>query len=71
MQAICSHKYFKFFFNFYLYWNEPQIITKIVCDGDYSMSINIYIFLCTDYFQALIWKEEMFGLASKYHKMSI
>ena len=66
------------------YWNEPQIITKIVCDGVYSMSINIYILLSIDYSQALflslmwsnvandlIWKEKiMLDLATKYHKMS-
>ena len=65
------------------YWNEPQIITKIVCDGAYSMSINIYIFLSIDYSQAfflsltwsnvandLIWKENIFDLATKYQKMS-
>ena len=64
------------------YWNELQIITKIVCDGVYSMSINIYIFLCPDYSQAfflsltwsnvvndLIWREKMFTLATKYHEM--
>ena len=56
----------------------------MVCDGVYSISINIYISLCADYFQAffvspmwsnvandLIWKEKiMFDLATKYHKMS-
>ena len=65
------------------YWNEPQIITKIVCDGVYSMSINIYIFLYIDCSKAfflslmssnvandLIWKGKMFELATKYHKMS-
>ena len=75
---------FTCFFVLCKYWNELQIITKIVCDDVYSMSINIYIFLCTDYSQAfflslsrsnvannLIWNEEMFGLAPKYHKMSI
>ena len=48
-----------------------------------SMSINIYILLCIDYFQAfflslmssnvandLIWKEKIFDLATKYQKMS-
>ena len=66
------------------YWNELQIITKIVCDDVYSMSVNINIFLCIGYSQALflsltwsnvandlIWKEKiMLGLATKYHKIS-
>ena len=64
------------------YWSEPQIITKIVCDGVHSMSINIYIFLSIGYSQAfflslawsnvandLIWKEKMFDLATKYQNV--
>ena len=60
------------------------MITKTICDGVYSMSINIYILLCIDYPQAFflslmwstvaidfIWKEKiMFDLATKHHKMS-
>ena len=56
----------------------------MVCDGVYSMYINIYILLYIDYSQAfflfltwsnvandLIWKEKvMFDLATKYHNMS-
>ena len=69
------------FFMLWKYWNEPQIITKIVCEVVYSMSINIYIFLCTDYSQGfflslvwsnvakdLIWKKKMFDLVKKYQK---
>ena len=40
------------FFILCKYRNEPQIITKIVCGGVYSMSTNIYILLCIDYSQA-------------------
>ena len=59
------------FFKLCIYWNEPQIITKIVCDGVYNMSTNISILLCIDYSQAfflslmwsnvannLIWEEK-------------
>ena len=64
---------FTCFFVLCKYWNETQIITKIVCDGVYRMFINIYILLCIDYSQAfflslmwlnvandLIWKEKIF-----------
>ena len=60
-----------------------QIITKIVCDGVYSMSIIIYILPCIDCSEVfflslmwsnvandLIWKGKMFDLVTKYHKMS-
>ena len=50
---------FTCFFILCKYWNDSQIITKIICDGLYSMSVNIYILLCTDYSQAfflsLMW----------------
>ena len=51
------------------YWNEPQITTKIVFDGLYSRTINIYIFLCIDYsqvfFLSLTWPNEANNLISK------
>ena len=43
---------FTCFFKLCKYWNEPQIITKIVCDGVYSVSINVFILLNIDYSQA-------------------
>ena len=50
---------FTCFFKLCKDWNEPQIITKIVCDDVYGMFINIYILLCIDYSQAfflsLMW----------------
>ena len=70
-QRLFFSSIFTCFFKLCKYWNEPQIITKIVCDGVYSMSINIYILLCIDYSQAfflslmwsnvannLIWEEK-------------
>ena len=43
---------FTCFFNSCKYWNELQIITKIVCDYVYSVYINIYILQYIYYFQA-------------------